>query len=142
MESVQEDSRLATLLWWYETFHLLNHRLKIMVIANLVGKVVCSNILKFNNTNTETDMLWHAFLFSNISKFFILLNCWWQQHWNWKLHQKKYIIKNIFYCCTIHKKYLILIKEQLNVFFYYFYFPDKYSTYDIFYMSEKYFLRR
>ncbi len=29
----------------------------------LVGKVVCRNILKINNTDTDTDMSWHVFFF-------------------------------------------------------------------------------
>ncbi len=45
------------------------------VLRRLVGKVVCCNILKFNDTNTDTDMSWHVHIFNtDISKFFMLLN--------------------------------------------------------------------
>ncbi len=51
---------------------------------------------------------------------------------------KKYIIKKIFRCCTILKKYLILIKNQLKNFFsYYSYLADKYSTYFISFVRQK-----
>ncbi len=45
-------------------------------------------------TPTCCDM---SFFLSDISQFFMLLNCWCRQHQEWKRHKKKYIIKNIFH---------------------------------------------
>ena len=55
-----------------------------------------------------------------------------------KMTPKKICSKKTFYCCTILKKYLVLIKNQLNIFFsYYFYLADKYSTYLISFVHQK-----
>ncbi len=116
---------------WYSQFWGATRQ----CVKHLVGKVVCRDILKFNDTDTDTDMSWHVFLFSNISKFFMLLNGWCGQHWNWKWHQKMYIIKNIFYCCTILN---INYRTVKYIFFsYYFYFADKYTTYMISFIHQK-----
>ncbi len=65
---------------------------KSSVIIPLVGKVICCDILKFNNTNTETDMSRHVHIyFRDISKFFMSLNCWCRWHWKWKQHKKIYV---------------------------------------------------
>ncbi len=53
----------------------------------LVGKVVCHrDILKFNDTDTDTDMSWHVIFFSDISKFLMSTTS------RMKTTQKKYII--------------------------------------------------
>ncbi len=36
---------------------------------DLVGKVVCHDILKFNDTNTDTDMSWHVFFLATLANF-------------------------------------------------------------------------
>ncbi len=35
----------------------------------LVGKVVCCDILKFNHTDTDTDMSWHVFFLATLTNF-------------------------------------------------------------------------
>ncbi len=82
------------------------------------------DILRINDTDTDTDMLWLVFFF---------LATWANFSCRWTVgvddikdenYTKKYIIKNIFY----------ILKEQLNDFFFlFFYVTDKYSTNDIIY---------
>ncbi len=58
-----------------------------------------------------------SIFFSDISKYFMSLNCWFWQHCKWKWHQNIYNI-NYIYCCTILKKYLILIKRTVECIFF------------------------
>ncbi len=53
----------------------------------IVGKVNCQDILKFNGTDTNANMLQHVQIFiDNISKFFMLRKFWHQQHQKRKRH--------------------------------------------------------
>ncbi len=35
----------------------------------LVGKVICCDILKFNDSDTDTDMSWHVFFLATLANF-------------------------------------------------------------------------